>query len=406
MEELDLKDLINMFWEKKFPIILITLVLITFGVAYSMLKNTTLYSSSTSLVLVTHGDMSNDLSNITDEEVTANLKLVPTYSEIIKSSNIVRKVISNLGINMDETYLKNNITVTDVKDTEIIKINVTTGDAMTSAKVANEIAKVFTEWVKEVYKLENVYIVDEAEVSEAPLSSNFIKNIVIFTLLGLIISVAYVFIINILDTTIKKPEEIEKELNLHVLSTIPLNKGKEKNELITTNLKNPISEMFRMLRTNIQFTNKTENLKTILVTSALTKEGSSWITANLAATFSQAGKKVVIVDADMRKGRQHSIFGLNNKSGLSNYLSGKEEDIKKYLQKTEVDNLYLIPAGEVPTNPSELLISEKMNNLIIKLHIVLKIFRDMVLGLKLREPTKNIPSLAGVAQPVHILQLI
>ena len=86
--------------------------------------------------------------------------------------------------------------------------------------------------------------------------------------------------------------------------------------------KSPISEIFRTLRTNIQFMNTKNKLKTILVTSTLPGEGKSWVTSNLAVTFAQAGKKVVLIDADMRKGRQYTIFGVSPIPGLSNYLSG------------------------------------------------------------------------------------
>lgn len=146
-----------------------------------------------------------------------------------------------------------------------------------------------------------------------------------------------------------------------------------RKELLTfLNPKSPISEIFRTLRTNIQFMNAKGNLKTILVTSILPGEGKSWVSSNLAVTFAQAGKRVIIVDADMRKGRQYSIFGASPRPGLSNYLSGVDDnynqnasnDITKYIQETEVENLYLISAGNVPPNPSELLVSEKMINLL------------------------------------------
>ena len=141
-----------------------------------------------------------------------------------------------------------------------------------------------------------------------------------------------------------------------------------KNELIThQDPKSPISEIFRTLRTNIQFMNTKGKLKTLLVASTLPGEGKSWVSANLAVTFAQAGKKVVLVDADMRKGRQYTVFGVSPVPGLSNYLSGigpnNEElssDLSLYLQPTNIGNLYLMPAGNVPPNPSELLVSENM----------------------------------------------
>ena len=156
-----------------------------------------------------------------------------------------------------------------------------------------------------------------------------------------------------------------------------------KKELIAhIDPKSPISEVFRSLRTNIQFMNSKKELKTLLVTSTLQSEGKSWITSNLAVTFAQAGKKVVIVDADMRKGRQYNIFGVAPRPGLSNYLSGIDEngkengsDILRYIKETDVENLYIIPAGNVPPNPSELLISDRM----MQLFDTLKEICDIVL---------------------------
>lgn len=149
-----------------------------------------------------------------------------------------------------------------------------------------------------------------------------------------------------------------------------------KKELIAElDPKSPISEIFRTLRTNIQFMNTKGKLKTILVTSTFPGEGKSWVASNLAVTFAQAGKKVVLIDADMRKGRQYNIFGIAPIPGLSNYLSGVDiddeqrdiTDIADYVQDTEVDNLFVMPAGNIPPNPSELLISPQMVDLLEQL---------------------------------------
>ena len=140
--------------------------------------------------------------------------------------------------------------------------------------------------------------------------------------------------------------------------------------------KSPISEVFRTLRTNIQFMNTKGKLKTLLVTSTMPGEGKSWVSSNLAVTFAQAGKKVVLIDADMRNGRQYTIFGASPRPGLSNYLSGvgedydeedDEVDLADYIQETGVENLYLIAAGNIPPNPSELLIAPQMVELLDRL---------------------------------------
>ena len=145
-----------------------------------------------------------------------------------------------------------------------------------------------------------------------------------------------------------------------------------KELIVHKNPKSPNSEIFRTLRTNIQFMNTNKKLKTLLVTSTFPGEGKSWVASNLAVTFAQAGKKVILIDADMRKGRQYRIFEISPKPGLSNYLSETEIDENgkatknagEYVQETGVDNLYVISAGNVPPNPSELLVSPQMLKLL------------------------------------------
>lgn len=146
-----------------------------------------------------------------------------------------------------------------------------------------------------------------------------------------------------------------------------------RKELVThLDPKSPVSETFRTLRTNIQFMNSNRRLRSLLVTSTMPSEGKSWVASNLAVTFAQAGKRVALIDADMRKGRLYSIFGVEPRPGLSNYLSGYYENqepvnIDKYLKKTDVNNLYLLPAGNIPPNPSELLVRRQMRNLLEQL---------------------------------------
>lgn len=148
----------------------------------------------------------------------------------------------------------------------------------------------------------------------------------------------------------------------------------KKELIVAKDPKSPISETFRALRTNLQFMNSSEdNNQTILFTSTFPSEGKSWTVANVAIAFAQAGKKTCIVDVDLRKGRTYSMFNISPTPGVSNYLSGVNvgdtdgKDISKFIQETELPNLYVIPSGNVPPNPSELLISPKMKKMITEL---------------------------------------
>ena len=144
------------------------------------------------------------------------------------------------------------------------------------------------------------------------------------------------------------------------------------SELVVFNdPKSPISESFRTLRTNIQFMNMNKELKCLLVTSSFPGEGKSWVSSNLAITFAQLGQKVLLIDADLRKGRLYKVFETPQKPGLSNYLSkmsaneaGKKENFNEIVKKTVEPNLYFIPSGTFPPNPSELLISSQMKALV------------------------------------------
>lgn len=226
MEEIDLKELFQIFWNKKVQIVLIVLIFMVIGVIYSVGFVTPMYSSSTTLVLAgtaSSTDENQTADTITTADLSINSQLVSTYSELVKSKNILGQVISNLGISIDEEELRENVEVTSVEDTELIEITVSNENAEYAARIANEIANVFEERIaKEIYNINNVHIVDEATVSEAPSNVNHLKDVVIFAFIGAVIAVMYVLIANMLDTTVKTQEDIEKGIKIPVLASIPM----------------------------------------------------------------------------------------------------------------------------------------------------------------------------------------
>ena len=223
MEELDLKELLLVFWEKKIEIILIIAIFATIGVAYSLIFVTPTYKASTTLLLATNSSSGTEGTSITTTDMTLNSKLVSTYSELVKSSNkIIRTVISNLNLNISEDELKDSISVTSKTNTEVIEITVKNENPTLAAKIANEMAKVFIGDVKEYYGIENVHIVDEAEVPQNPSNINPTKDVAMFIFVGVAISVVYVIIASMLDTKIKSEGDIEKITGCRVLVTLPL----------------------------------------------------------------------------------------------------------------------------------------------------------------------------------------
>jgi len=222
MEEIDLKEFVMLFWNRKVSIILITIIFMLIGIIYSVGFVTPKYTSSTTLLLATSESANSKTNTITTSDITLNSKLVSTYSELVKSKNVTRQVISNLGIDETEDELRNSITVSSVKDTELIKISVTDKNATNAYNIANEIAKVFTQKVSEIYNINNVQILDQAEISTTPSNINHAKDVIMFTFVGLFVAIVFVLVANMLDTTIKSSEEVEKLCNVPVIASIPL----------------------------------------------------------------------------------------------------------------------------------------------------------------------------------------
>ena len=222
MEELDLKELFMMLWNKKVQIILIILIFAIIGIIYTMGFVTPEYSSYTTLLLAGSGNKNSNTTTITTSDITLNSKLVSTYSVLIKSTDVVSQVVSNLGIDMNVEALKRNISVTSENDTEVLRITVTDKNPSYAAKIANEIANVFSEKVAEIYNINNVYVVDDAKESTTPSNINHTKDVAIFIAIGIVVSIGYVLIANMLDTTVKTVEDVEKAFKIPVIATIPL----------------------------------------------------------------------------------------------------------------------------------------------------------------------------------------
>lgn len=218
MEEIDLKELFNMFWSKKLSIILIVVLFAIMGVFYTKFMVKPDYKSTATLVLTKN---TSDNETITQSEVTLNQKLVATYTVLVKSNTVLRQAISNLNSNIDEEVLRSSVSVSLVTNTQLIEISVTNANPETAQAFANEITKVFIEEAKKIYKIDNINIFSEAKLSTSPYNITHTKNVLIFTFIGVIISAGYVFLVSMFDTTIKTAEETEKRLGLNVLALIP-----------------------------------------------------------------------------------------------------------------------------------------------------------------------------------------
>ncbi len=224
MEEIEIKELFNIFWKKKFIIIAVAIIFAVVGGGYSVKFKKPMYKASTTLLLAQNYEQeSNKQENeITQTDISLNQKLVSTYSELVKSKTVIKTVLQNLGMDQQlEEEIADNITVNAVSDTQVIEITYINEDANIAFNIANELSNVFCDKVKEIYNINNVYIVDKAEMPEEPYNINHIKTTIIFWLAGGVITCAIVFILSLFDTTVKTSEDIEKNTGLNVLAQVP-----------------------------------------------------------------------------------------------------------------------------------------------------------------------------------------
>lgn len=242
--------------------------------------------------------------------------------------------------------------------------------------------------ITEVGQLGSVRIIDPAKPDYSPIKPKKKMNLIIGIIMGLGLGIGITFVMEYFDNSVRSVEDIEKS-GIPILGSIPVIKLEESAKKIGRNgkhrlsnnqntyeaktiagrlithfaPKSPISEAYRSLRTSIQYSKADTNLKTIIVTSPGPQEGKSTTVANLAITIAQMGTKTLLVDTDLRRPVLHSIFNLNRSNGISNYLVGKI-DLEDAIFNTEIDNLYVMPSGTLPPNPSELLGSKAMKECI------------------------------------------
>lgn len=229
MEEINLKELFDYFVSKIVVIIATITIVLLIGGVYSLFFKTPLYSSSTTLILVSR-ESENKSDSITQEDVTLNQKLIATYRQIIKSRRVLNQVIENLSLDYKYENLTKNISVTTDDDTALIRITVVDSNSENARLIADEIAKVFGDEIVEIYSIQNISIIDKAISSPKPYNMNFIKEIIIYSLVGIVLGVGTTFVMFYFDTTIKSTEEIEGKLGLPVLGVVPKFERKKKHK--------------------------------------------------------------------------------------------------------------------------------------------------------------------------------
>jgi len=184
---------------------------------------------------------------------------------------------------------------------------------------------------------------------------------------GLLIAAGVIFLIEFLNDTIRDPEEITRKWGVPILGTI-VSYPHDVDTLITAKQpRSPFTEAFRSLRTNLQFASFNIPIHTILVTSPSPSDGKTTVATNLGSVIAQGGRTAVIVDADLRRPRVHKLLQVSNRNGLSNQFIRDQDNLDGSVKPTEVEGLHVLTSGNLPPNPSELLGSDRMSEILHKL---------------------------------------
>jgi polysaccharide biosynthesis transport protein len=243
----------------------------------------------------------------------------------------------------------------------------------------------------------NIQVLDRAEVPKTPFKPNKTRNIMLSLIGGLLGGIGLAFFTEYLDNTIKTPDDVEKKIVLPPLGLVPEYSGAKSNlpiEYIShSDSKSPMAEAYRSIRTFLLLSSGGKPPRVMMVTSPERDEGKTTTSINTAISLTtQSDVKVVIVDADMRKPRLHSIFELGNAKGLSTYLSGNMEFGDDLIKSTDIKNFNIITAGPIPPNPAELLSSYRFRDLIQGLY---SLYNFIII---------DTPPILGIADPLIVSQ--
>jgi non-specific protein-tyrosine kinase len=212
-------------------------------------------------------------------------------------------------------------------------------------------------------------VLEPATTPSFPIGPRMSQNVLLAAIVGLVLALAAVVLIEVIDDTLKTTEDARRALNLPVLGSVARFSGSGYAERLVyaSPANSALAEAYRVLRTNLQFSTVGKPMRTLMVTSSKPKEGKSTTASNLAIVVAQSGKKVILVDGDLRRPVQHRVFELDNEQGLTSAFLDTKTGIDRFLKPVTTDSLSVLPSGPVPHNPSELLDSGRMLEVIEEL---------------------------------------
>ena len=439
---IELRRIIVAVTRRWWIVLLLTLIAAATGYLISQ-RITPVYMATTSVIV----GQSIEATNLDTRDIQTSERLALSYADIARRQPVLRATIEALDLPYNWQFLRKNVTVAPVPDTQLLEISVEAGSREEAVQVADEIAQQlillspaslqnqedettdvfvkqrledlqakieannerleeldrefssattevqragvqaeinylegmivqwestfakFLEFVGNSGSANYIAVVDEPYAKYTPVRPSIVLNTFIAGTIGFVIALGVIFFLEVIDDTLKTEEDIVQDLNLTPLGNIGrFGRHDFIDQMIVYREPfSPVSESYRMIRNNIQFMSIDNPGRSFLVTSPTTGDGKSSTSINLAIAMAQNGHRTVLVDADMRKPVLHKVFGFSNSSGLTNQFRNLDPAEKIHLRKTEIENLQVLTAGELPPNPSELLGSQRMDFIIASL---------------------------------------
>ncbi|GAA2527058.1 polysaccharide biosynthesis tyrosine autokinase [Rarobacter incanus] len=296
---------------------------------------------------------------------------VKSYAQAVTTTSVLQPVIKTLDLPYTVSELAAKVSANAPLNTVILEISATDTDPTRAAAIANAVGETLPKIISDVEKPNaggtspvKISTLEAASVPTSPDSPNAKLNLALGLLLGLAIGVGIAILMEVLDTKVRNTRDVEAITDAAMVGGIPMSESKADPGLVVQNdPRSPLSEAFRGLRTNLEFV-VAAHPKSVIVTSAMASEGKTTIASNLAIAISQSGSQVLVIDADLRRPRLSEAFGIEGAVGLTDVLIGNA-DLEDVVQPWgATGNIEVLPSGQIPPNPSELLGGNQMRELI------------------------------------------
>jgi receptor protein-tyrosine kinase len=298
---------------------------------------------------------------------------VASYAELLKGDELAGRVITRLGLKRTERAVAASITATPVPNTVLLDVTVTDPSPQGALAIADAVGGEFSALVSDLERPEDssvspvkVTVVDRPTLPERPSEPQTTRNVLLGGLVGLLVGCLGAIARQRLDRTVQDPDEASRLAGASVIGTILRDDALAETHVINRSKASRTAEEYRGLRTNLQFLNVDEPPKVIMISSAVPSEGKTTVTINLALAMAEAGNRVTIVEADLRRPKVTAYLGMVGGVGLTNVLAGTA-GLDEVLQPYRHTTVSVVASGPIPPNPGELLASSQMAALLDKL---------------------------------------